>query len=143
ELVAERLPAGEVMHEEMMQILRAAERGAALTRRLLTFSRSQAFEPKVVDLHAMLREHARMLSGMVGDRVTLKIDTRGPAPHVRIDPGQLEQVLLNLLVNARDASPQGSTVDLTSDRIALGAAETARYSLPAGDYGRVAVRDRG
>lgn len=144
ELIVRRTSPEHPVHEDAMEIRRAAERGATLTRQLLTFSRSQALERRIVDLQATVRDDERMLRSLVGDRVSLHIDLPPPAPHVSIEPGQFDQVLLNLLVNARDATPEGGRIDVTIAEVTLGPAEQVRYpDLPAGRYARIEVRDTG
>jgi signal transduction histidine kinase len=115
-----------------------------LTRQLLTFSRSQALEPRIVDLHAVLREGERMLRQLVGEGVTLRIEMIGPPPRVSIEPGQLDQVLLNLLVNGRDAMPHGGTITVSIDAVILGARDIVRYpGALSGSYARSRVKDTG
>jgi len=131
--------------EEAIEIQKAAERGASLTRRLLTFARSQMLEPEVMDLDAALPPLAGTLQRVAGERVEVRVRTPGRPTRIRIEPGQLEQVLLNLVVNARDAMlPAGGTVDVAVDTLALDVKAAAAYSgLPAGDYTCISVRDTG
>ncbi|HZT76600.1 MAG TPA: PAS domain S-box protein [Vicinamibacterales bacterium] len=131
--------------EEAREIQKAAERGASLTRRLLTFARNQMIEPEVVDLDAAVLPLARTLQRVAGDRVPVRVRTRGRPTLIKIEPGQLEQVLLNLVVNAREAMmPDGGPVDITVDALTLDARLASAYSgLPAGRYARITVRDTG
>src|SRR5207342_3042394 len=94
------------------EICKAAERGAALTRQLLAFSRPQAFEPQVVDLHAQISSLETTLKRIAGNAVTLTLRTVGEPPFVKVDPSQLQQVLMNLVINARDAMPDGGTLEI-------------------------------
>ena len=129
--------------EEAETILRAAERGASLTRQLLTFSRRQALEPEILDLHKVIRGLEEMLVRLTGD-FTLRLHTSGESPRVRVEPSQLEQVLLNLVVNARDALGEGGTIDVTADIVDLDERRALEYQgLPSGSYGRLTVRDNG
>jgi two-component system cell cycle sensor histidine kinase/response regulator CckA len=144
ELITARLHPDSAVSHDALEIRRAAERGAMLTRQLLTFSRSQALEPRVVDLHAVLKEDERMLRQLVGEGVALRLETIGPAPRVSIEPGQLDQVLLNLLVNGRDAMPEGGTVTVSIDAVILGARDIVRYpGALSGSYARIRVKDTG
>jgi PAS domain S-box-containing protein len=145
DLLQMQLRADDPAREEVVEIQKAAERGASLTRRLLTFARSQMLEPEVIDLDAALPSLAGTLQRVAGDRVHVRIRTRGVPTRIRIEPGQLEQVALNLVVNARDAMmPAGGTVDVTVDALSLDIAAAAGYSgIPAGDYAQILVRDTG
>jgi len=130
---------------EAMEIQKAAERGASLTRRLLTFARSQIVEAEVVDLETAVPTRAGALQRAAGGGVEIRIATRGRPTPVRIEPGQLEQVLLNLVANARDAmGPAGGAVDIVVDAVSLDVKSAASYpGLPAGDYARISVHDTG
>jgi len=144
DLLALRLPANEPARIDTEEIRKAAERGATLTRQLLTFSRGQAVEPQVLDVHAIARGFESMLLRLMSDGVKLQLETPGAPPLVRVEPGQIEQVLLNLVVNARDAMPEGGTIDVRIDAIALDATGALQYpAVPAGRYARMAVRDTG
>jgi signal transduction histidine kinase len=145
DLLQLQLRADDPAREEVVEIQKAAERGASLTRRLLTFARSQMLEPEVIDLDIALPPLAGTLQRVAGDRVHVHIATPGVPTRIRIEPGQLEQVALNLVVNARDAMmPAGGTVDVTVDALSLDVVAAAAYSgVPAGDYARIRVRDTG
>src|SRR2546427_2570111 len=144
DLLTASLPHDDPRREEAEEIRKAAERGAALTRQLLAFSRRQVLQPEVLDLKVVAEQLHGMLQRMVGDAIA--IHTRAsdcPAP-VRMEPGQLEQVLMNLVVNARDAMPDGGTIDITIDPVSLDERSVLRYpGISAGDYARIAVRDTG
>src|SRR5205823_2784770 len=123
----------------------------SLTRQLLTFSRRQALEPQILDLHAVVRGVEDMLVRLTGD-VTMRLHTPGPPPRVRIEPGQIEQVLLNLVVNARDALSEGGpsaplragTIDVVVEPIDLDERSARDYpGMPPGPYARLSVRDTG
>ena len=144
DLLMTRLTANDPARVDAEEIRKAAERGAALTRQLLTFSRRQAIEPQVLDVHAVVRGFESMLLRLVGDGVELRLETLGAPALVRVEPGQIEQVLMNLVVNARDAMPEGGTIDVRIDAIELDASGALQYpGMPAGPYARVAVRDTG
>jgi signal transduction histidine kinase len=144
ELIMARLKPESAVGIDAREIRKTAERGAALTRQLLAFSRSQAIEPRVVDLHAVFDNSAHMLKQLMGRNVSLRVDVSGPPPRVLIEPGQFEQVLLNLVVNARDAMPHGGVVTLKIEAIELGPRDILRYpGTLSGSYARLAVRDTG
>lgn len=143
DLLELQLAAGDPAREEAIEIRKAAERGASLTRRLLAFARSQMLEPEIVDLGAAVPAIAGTLQRVAGDGVTVNIRAAIPA-RIKIEPGQLEQVLLNLVANARDAMPSGGTIDVSVVPIDLDRDAAARYSgIPQGPYARLSVRDTG
>jgi PAS domain S-box-containing protein len=142
DLLALKLPAGHPAHEEAEEIQKAAERGVALTQQLLSFSRRQALPPQELDLAIAVPEMKTLLQRMIGDVVELRVSAAGKTT-VRIEPSQLQQVLTNLVVNARDAMPAGGAIDIDVATIEVGDGEGSRYPLPPGRYARLAVRDTG
>jgi len=114
DLLRQQSAGDSLMHKGLSEILGAGERAAELTRNLLTFSRKQVVEIKPVDLNATISDMQSMLSRLIGDDVTLEIDLCDTAVPVMGDPVQLQQVLLNLAVNARDAMPKGVTLRITT-----------------------------
>jgi PAS domain S-box-containing protein len=144
DLLAKRLPADDPSREEALDIRKAAERGAALTRQLMTFSRSQALEPQRVDLTRALPQLLSLLRNLAGANARLEIHVpRAPVP-VMIEPGQLEQVMLNLVVNARDAMPDGGPIDIDLSAVTLDEGAALRVSgVSPGVFARIAVRDTG
>jgi len=144
DLLTHSYPADHPAREEAAEIRKAAERGAAFTRQLLAFGRQQLVEPQPVNVHDAARAFESTLRRILGSAVTLNMHAVGKAPVVRMEPGQLEQVLMNLSVNARDAMPEGGTVDVTLDAVDVNKRNAARYpGLPPYRYARVAVRDSG
>ena len=105
--------AGE-MRADAEEILRAAERAADLTRQLLAFSRRQVLLPKVLDLNALVADVERLLRRLIGEDIELVTVLEGELPHVKLDPGQLEQLVINLAVNARDAMPGGGRLNIST-----------------------------
>jgi two-component system cell cycle sensor histidine kinase/response regulator CckA len=129
---------------EAQEIRKAAERGASLTRQLLAFSRSQMLEAQLVDLNAMVPQLDGMLQRLAGDDVPVRLTTAGVPTAVRIEPGQLEQVLMNLVVNARDAMPGGGTIEVRVEPITLDERSALRYpGICEGRFARIAVSDTG
>ena len=129
---------------EATEIRKAAERGAALTHQLLAFARSQALTPQVIDLDAAVPRTLTMLQRLAGNDIAIRIQTAKTPTLVKVEPGQLEQVLLNLAVNAREAMPNGGAIDIEVGRVTVDPAQLSRYpGLPDGEYARILVRDTG
>ncbi len=113
-LLQDRLRGNHDAIADLMEIDAAAERATEVTGRLLSFSRRQHVEARAVDVNETVVAATNLLGHLVGERVTLKTDLTEGLPHVVIDPGQLHQVLVNLIINARDAMPAGGTVTLAT-----------------------------
>ncbi len=131
-------------HEDISEIKRAAISAAALTRQLLAFSRRQILQPRPIQLRSVAQGVEKMLSRLIGENIELALDLDGNAGWVLGDPGQIEQVVINLAVNARDAMPGGGriTIQTTTVRLeAKGEAET--QGLAPGAYERLTVSDTG
>ena len=144
DLLALQLEAAHPAREEAEEIRLAAERGAALTRQLLAFSRSQMIEAKLLDLDEVVAGLEHLLQRLAGERIPVSIRVSGSATLVRIEPGQLEQLLMNLVVNARDAMPGGGSVHVLVEPIDLDERAVLRYpGLSAGRFARIAVTDSG
>ena len=122
----------------------AAERGATLTRQLLAFARKQVVQPRVVDPNERVREGHELLQRLIGEDVELDLELAGDAWTIKIDPGQLEQVLVNLAINARDAMPSGGRLTIESRNVRLtGPSRTIGRSVPDGDWVLITVDDTG
>jgi signal transduction histidine kinase len=132
-MLERRLPADERLSHPAEEITRAAERAAQLTRKLLRLSRKEVPEPRVINVNAVVSSMTAMLRRVIGEDVTLRERLAQHLPPVRVDQGQLEQVILNLALNARDAMPQGGTI----------AIETASRRRGGGDVVQVSVTDNG
>jgi two-component system, cell cycle sensor histidine kinase and response regulator CckA len=130
--------------EEVREIRAAADRAAALTRQLLVFSRREIAQPQVLDLNELATSVERLLSRTIGEHIELETKLDPAVPFVRADPNHLEQVLLNLAVNARDAMPDGGTLRVETTTIELDA-EYARLhpGVAPGTYVQLAVCDTG
>jgi signal transduction histidine kinase len=144
ELEESRLAPGDPGREILREILNAARRGAGLTRQLLAFSRRQVFEPRVVDLNEIVGGVRKMLGRLLGEDVEL-VEEPAPAPaRIRADPGQIEQIVMNLAVNARDAMPSGGTVRLRSAVVDLNRPEPCAHGeIAPGRYATLEVSDTG
>jgi two-component system cell cycle sensor histidine kinase/response regulator CckA len=136
--------APEDLVEEVDEIRSAGRRAAELTRKLLAFARKQVISPVALDVCAVLRNDARMLRRLLGEDVELRIDAeRGPCP-VRCDESQLEQLVVNLALNARDAMPRGGRLTIEAANVDLTDDDASAYpGAQAGPYVRLAVTDSG
>lgn len=153
DLLLMRHPAGDQSFADIMQIKQNANRAANLVRQLLAFSRRQTLQPKVLDLTDVLAELSNLIRRLIGENIELKMIHGRDIGHVRADQGQLEQVLINLAVNARDAMAGGGVLTIRSSRSRvdrehplprdLVAPAEEELSIPAGDYVHVEVVDTG
>ncbi len=144
QLAADELPPDHVVQEDLREIRRAADRATKLTRQLLAFARRQISDPQVISLNDLLADMDRMLRRLIREDITLVI---APAPELwptRADVGQIEQVIVNLVVNARDAMPDGGRLTIETRNVTLDE-EFARThpSVIPGPYVMVAVSDNG
>jgi two-component system, cell cycle sensor histidine kinase and response regulator CckA len=144
QLAIERLPQGHPLAEELREVLKASQRAATLTRQLLAFSRRQILQPRVLDLRKVVKDLEDMLSRLMGENVTVSITASPDAGRVKADPGQIEQVLLNLAVNARDAMPQGGRLDISIANLEVQSDRTPVYQdAQPGRYVLLSVSDTG
>ncbi|MGH7562075.1 MAG: PAS domain S-box protein [Gemmatimonadales bacterium] len=130
---------------EVREIRRASDRATSLTRQLLAVSRRQVMLPRTVELNGLVAEMERMLRRVIGEDISIAT-TVGADVWVRADPGQLEQVLLNLAVNARDAMPRGGTLTIETARMIVRESDRTRPAsrgVPSGDYAMLRVTDSG
>jgi len=144
ERLRERLAASDPAHKDAVEIEHAVTRAASLTRQLLAFSRKQVLQPKVLDLNAVLTEVAKMLDRLIGKNIELKVAHAPSMWRVKADPGQMEQVILNLAVNARDAMPHGGKLVIETRNVELDEAYARSHEgISPGRYVRLMVRDTG
>ena len=143
-LLGERLAEGSPERRSVEQIQKSSERAAALTRQLLAFSRMQVMQARVLDLNSVVADTGKMLRRVIGEHIELILRYDGNLGRVKADPGQIEQVLLNLVVNARDAMPSGGKLVVETCNLTLDEAAARRMSsLPAGSYVVLSVSDTG
>ena len=139
QVLLDRLPADGRARYDADAIGEAAERAAALTRQLLAFSRKQLLERRTLDLNSVVVDMATMLRRLIGENITVVTALAHSAAWVNVDRGQLEQVVLNLAVNARDAMPGGGQLTLATDNVESDGAD----ALPAGPFVALVVSDTG
>jgi signal transduction histidine kinase/CheY-like chemotaxis protein len=141
---AKELEEGSPVREDVERIRRAGKRAAALTRQLLAFSRNEIVEPRVLELNDVVKDVERLLRRTIGENIDFTTDLGPSVWRVKVDPGQLEQVLLNLALNARDAMPRGGRLAVSTRNVTLGdAAQSEETTVPPGRYVEVAVSDSG
>jgi two-component system cell cycle sensor histidine kinase/response regulator CckA len=144
DLVSRSLPAESSLRADVEQITRACMRAADLTRQLLAFSRQQVLAPKVIDLNASLSNMNRMLERVIGEDIELCTLAAEGLARVRVDPGQLEQVIMNLAVNARDAMPNGGRLTIETANVQVDNDQTLEHAgLHPGPHVMLAVSDNG
>jgi PAS domain S-box-containing protein len=142
ELVLEALPEEDPIREDMLQLLGGANRAAGLTRQLLAFSRHQVVKPKILDLNGVVANVEKMLGRVIGEDISMRAELTPDLWPVKADPGQIEQILLNLTVNARDAMPTGGRLTIKTANVPNGS-RTSREPLPEGDFVLMEVADTG
>ncbi|MBL8796326.1 MAG: PAS domain S-box protein [Planctomycetia bacterium] len=144
EMVMALLPADDPKKGMVQQVRQAGERAAALTRQLLAFSRQQVLAPKVLELNGVVNETEKMLRRLIGEDIQFETVLRPNLPSVKIDPGQIEQVIMNLVVNARDAMPQGGHLTIETNAVELDETYTRSHAeVRPGRFVLLALSDTG
>lgn len=144
EITLKHLDNGNPLIQNVEEIKKAAERAASLTRQLLAFSRKQVLQPKVLDLNAIIVNTEKMLVRLIGEDMELRTLPGLGLGRVKADPGQIEQMIINLVVNARDAMPNGGKITLETDNIYLSDVYARRHiAVQPGWYVMLAVSDTG
>ena len=145
ELMSHRVKQDPAMAAEVDEILHAADRAASLTRQLLLFSRKQVLQPVALDLNEIVGAVARMARRLIGADMQLRLELAPAVAQVLADPAQIEQVLLNLIVNARDAMPNGGCIQVSTGNVKLriNDPDATQYGLAPGPYVLLAVADNG
>jgi two-component system, cell cycle sensor histidine kinase and response regulator CckA len=143
DLAAEALPSDHPVQQDLAETVGAARRGEGLTRQLLAFSRRQILQPEPLALGAVVDHLANMLRRLIGEDIDLRIDTVPALHSVKVDRGQIEQVVMNLVVNARDAMPDGGVVVISTLNVELDRQRSTILGLAPGSYVELAVRDGG
>ena len=144
-LAMDSLEGAHPAREDLTQVLEASHRAARLTRQLLAFSRRQVVKPVVLQVNDVVSELQHIIRRAVGERIEVALELEHGVAPVRIDPGALEQVIVNLAVNARDAMPSGGALRIRTDAldVAEDYARRARVEVPTGRYTRLTISDTG
>jgi two-component system, cell cycle sensor histidine kinase and response regulator CckA len=136
--------AGEAQRNKLEQILKATHRATGLTRQLLAFSRKQVVDPKVLDMNVLLADLEKMIGRLLGEDIDIAIVPSANLGQVKADPGQMEQVVVNLCVNARDAMPDGGLLRIETTNVAVDLADPSQHEpMAPGRYVTIAVSDSG
>lgn len=144
DLLASELGGNTRQLEDLEEIRKAARRAAALTRQLLAFSRKQVLEPRILDMNDVILNLDKMLRSLISENIDLRTSLAQDLDAARADPNQLEQVIMNLAINARDAMPEGGTLTIETANATLDPEyATQHVSVIPGDYVMLAVTDTG
>src|SRR5205085_2348282 len=144
ELTMRRLKEDDPLRHHVEEIKKAGERAAALTRQLLAFSRKQVLQPRVLDLNAVVSEMEKMLRRLIGEDMEFRTALASDLGSIKADPSQIEQVLLNLCVNARDAMPGGGKLTIETSNVHLDEEYASHHvGVTPGPYVMLAVSDTG
>ncbi len=144
ELALEALPSDNMTRTDIEEILRSSQRAAALTQQLLTFARRQQVHPRVVKLNELILNLNRMMQRLIGENISLKTEMAPDLWSVKADPSQIEQVIVNMVVNARDAMPRGGTLTIRTLNTTFDAPASTRYQeMPPGEYVKILIQDTG
>ncbi|MEW6349513.1 MAG: PAS domain S-box protein [Thermodesulfobacteriota bacterium] len=143
-MLLQQMPQRDAHRDKIVQINRAADRAAELTRQLLAFSRKQVLQVAVIDLNDVVTDLEKMLRRLIGEDINLVTALRAAQPRVRADPGQVEQIMVNLAVNARDAMREGGTLIIETANMVLDEGYTKTHmSVKSGMYVMLAFSDTG
>ncbi len=144
-MLAQELPPGSPHLPDVEQIRRSVERAASLTRQLLAFSRLQVLQPKVVDLNDIVAETETMLRLLLGEDIEVETQLAPTLGRIKADPAQVQQILLNLTVNARDAMPEGGRLSIRTENVELDESFTSGFAYPVapGRYVQLSFTDTG
>jgi signal transduction histidine kinase len=138
------LKEGDPLFRNLEEISKASERAASLTRQLLAFSRKQVMQPKVFDMNIVVSDLRKMLRRMIGEDVELRVSLESELGNIKADPVQLEQVIMNLVVNARDAMPKGGKLSIETSNVYLDESYAREHvSVVPGEYVMLAISDTG
>lgn len=144
EMLQDSLPEDDIRRKQTLQILKASERAAGLTGRMLAFSRKQITSPVVFDLNAVIHETAKMLERLIGEDIDFQVVLADSLWAIEADPDQIVQVLMNLCVNSRDAMPRGGTLTIATENVIVEDECAGRKScVSPGEYVKLTITDTG
>ncbi len=143
EVLLDQLEPSSEMHSKVQSIQQAADRAATLTRQLLAFSRKQVLELKVIDVNAVIGDMERLLRPLIGENIELATRLSSDAGRTRADAGQLEQVIMNLVVNAKDSMPEGGKITIRSLNVTIRQNVGEHRFIQPGRYAVITVSDTG
>jgi PAS domain S-box-containing protein len=142
-LLQSRLKPGDPLRANVEQVVQAADRATALTRQLLAFSRKQVLQLEVLDVNDVVAGMGKMLPRLIGEDIDLRIVAETPLGCIKADPGQIEQVIMNLVINARDAMPAGGKLTIETSNVYLDENYARQHAIAPGHYVMLAVSDTG
>jgi signal transduction histidine kinase/ActR/RegA family two-component response regulator len=144
DLLLDRIGAVDSNRHSIEQIQKASGRAVSMTRQLLAFSRMQVLQPRVLDLNTIVGEMGKMLPRLIGEHIEYTFEPAATLSPVKADPGQIEQVILNLVVNSRDAMPNGGKISVRTTNVELNESDTSKRSpMTPGSYALLSVTDTG
>jgi two-component system, cell cycle sensor histidine kinase and response regulator CckA len=145
EVVEQGTPVESPLRSSVEEMLKAGHRAATLTRQLLAFSRQQVMDPRVLDLNAVVKDMEKMLKRLISEDIQLMTKLDSGVGHIKADQGQIEQVVMNLVVNARDAMPNGGKLEITTSNVYMDELYVRKYPYPVsvGNYVLITVGDNG
>ena len=144
DLALSSLDAHDPLYQDLIEVYKSAERASDLTRQLLAFSRKQVLEPRVVNVNRVISRMEKMLRRLIGEDILLKTKSQDESYRIKVDPGQMEQVILNLAVNARDAMPEGGRLLIVTGMKVYDQRDEVRYpDLISGPHARLTISDNG
>jgi nitrogen-specific signal transduction histidine kinase/CheY-like chemotaxis protein len=143
EFILERLSSDDPLRRSVEEIAKACDRATNLTKQLLTFGRKQVIQPRATNLVTLVNDLSSMLSRLIGEHIRLIVYAASSVNAVTVDPGQMEQVIINLAVNARDAMPQGGKLSISIANRYVETRDDGKATIPAGRYVSLAIADTG
>lgn len=144
QLALMRIPEEDTEHDTIEAIYQAAQKASDLTRQLLAFSRKQVMDIKVINLNSLVNNVAKMLERLIGENIAVQLILKDAIGNIKADPGQIEQVLVNLVVNAKDAMPEGGEIYIETDTVELDESYCRTHAeIEPGTYTLLSVTDTG